>query len=64
MYEFIVPDISCGGCAKTITRILGELDAAAKVEIDVATKQVKVETALAREAIVSRLTEAGFEPQA
>ncbi|PLK49863.1 heavy-metal-associated domain-containing protein [Uliginosibacterium sp. TH139] len=64
MYEFIVPDISCGGCAKTITRILGELDANAKVDIDVATKQVKVETALAREAIVSRLSEAGFEPQA
>lgn len=64
MYEFIVPDISCGGCARTITRILGELDATAKVEIDVATKQVKVETALAREAIVSRLAEAGFEPQA
>ncbi len=64
MYEFTVPDISCGGCAKTITRILGELDAQAQVDIDVATKHVKVQTALAREAIVARLTEAGFEPQA
>lgn len=63
MYEFIVPDISCGGCAKTITRILTELDASARVEIDVASKQVKVESAQSREAIVARLSEAGFEPQ-
>lgn len=64
MYEFIVPDISCGGCAKTITRILGELDASAKIDIDVADKRVRLETGLSREVVVARLTEAGFEPQA
>ncbi|MEN3109770.1 heavy-metal-associated domain-containing protein [Uliginosibacterium paludis] len=62
MYEFTVPGISCGGCAKTITRILGELDAAAKVDIDVASKHVRVETSQSREAVVARLADAGFEP--
>ncbi|MDP5241380.1 heavy-metal-associated domain-containing protein [Uliginosibacterium sp. 31-16] len=62
MYEFTVPGISCGGCAKTITRILGELDANARIEIDVATKHVKVETSQPREAVVARLSEAGFDP--
>jgi len=62
MYEFTVPGISCGGCAKTITRILGELDASAKVEIDVASKHVKVETSQPRDAVVARLADAGFDP--
>lgn len=62
MYEFNVPGISCGGCARNITRILGELDANAKVEVDVERKQVKVETAQSREAVVARLSEAGFDP--
>ena len=62
MYEFTVPGISCGGCAKTITRILTELDVSAKVDIDVASKHVKVASSQPREAIVARLSEAGFEP--
>lgn len=62
MYEFTVPGIACGGCAKTITRILTELDATAKVDIDVATKHVKVETSQSRDAVVARLAEAGFDP--
>lgn len=62
MYEFTIPGISCGGCARTITRILGELDAGAKVDIDVATKHVKVQTSQPRDAVVARLIEEGFEP--
>lgn len=62
MYEFTVPGISCGGCARTITRILGELDSEAKVDVELATKRVRVETAQPRETIVARLSEAGFEP--
>lgn len=62
MYEFTVPGISCGGCARTITRILGELDAQAKIDVDVESKRVRVETAQSRETVVARLSEAGFEP--
>ncbi|KAF7598320.1 MAG: hypothetical protein CGU28_12655 [Candidatus Dactylopiibacterium carminicum] len=62
MYEFTVPDIHCGGCAKTVTRVLGELDPAAVVDIDVEKKHVSVRTAQPREAVVARLTEAGFAP--
>lgn len=62
MYDFTVPAMHCGGCAKTITRILGELDAKAKVEIDLESKRVSVETSQSREAVVARMAEAGFEP--
>lgn len=62
MYDFTVPAMHCGGCAKTITRILGELDAGAKVDIDLDSKRVSVETAQPREAVAARLADAGFEP--
>ncbi len=61
-HEFQIPDIHCGGCAKTITRVLGELDPAAQVEIDVAAKQVRVASSLSREALTARLVDAGFPP--
>ncbi len=62
MYVFTVPAMHCGGCAKTITRIVGELDAKAKVDIDLDSKRVSVETTQSREAVAARLVEAGFEP--
>lgn len=61
-HEFQIPDIHCGGCAKTITRVLGELDPVAQVEIDVATRQLRVTSALSREALAARLVDAGFPP--
>lgn len=62
MYDFTVPAMHCGGCAKTITRIVSELDAKAKVDIDLDSKHVRIETTQPREAIVARLGEAGFDP--
>lgn len=62
MYDFTVPAMHCGGCAKTITRIVGELDAKAKVDIDLDSKHVHIETTQPREAVVARLSEAGFDP--
>lgn len=62
MYDFTVPAMHCGGCAKTITRILGELDAGAKVDIDLDSKRVSVETVQPRETVAARLADAGFEP--
>jgi copper chaperone len=62
MYEFTVPAMHCGGCAKTITRIVGEMDANARVEIDLETKRVSVETVVARAVLVEGLSEAGFDP--
>lgn len=61
-HEFQIPDIHCGGCARTITRVLGELDPSAEVDIDVAAKQVRVSSALSREALATRLADAGFPP--
>lgn len=40
---FMVPAISCHHCTHTIQNEVGELQGVAKVEADVASKQVKVE---------------------
>ena len=62
--EFNVPDMSCGGCASAVSRAITNLDSAAKVEIDVAAKTVKVGLALTQGQIASAIEAAGFHPTA
>jgi len=40
---FIVPNISCGHCTRTIETELGELPGVSRVKADAASKQVTVE---------------------
>ena len=58
--ELTVPDISCGHCVGAVTKAIRELDAAARVEIDIPSKRVTVASSASREAIVARLAEAGY----
>ena len=60
--EFRVPDMSCGGCASAITKAIAKLDPAAKVQIDVAAKTVKVESSLNQGDIASAIAQARFHP--
>ncbi|PZP90847.1 MAG: copper chaperone [Variovorax paradoxus] len=62
MFEFNLPDMSCGHCASTVTQTCKLVDPAAKVEIDVNAKRVKVESAEGRQDFVEALTEAGYPP--
>ena len=62
MLEFNLPDMSCGHCASTVTQTCKLVDPAAKVEVDVGTKRVKVETNEGRQDFVEALTEAGYPP--
>jgi copper chaperone len=62
MIELTVPGMSCGGCAKTITRVLSELDPTARIELGLAERRVNVETSVSRDAVIARLSDAGFEP--
>ena len=64
MIEFQIPNMSCGHCVRAITEAVKSADPAAKVEIDLAARRVQVDTQLARDALVARLTEAGYAPAA
>lgn len=57
-----LPDMTCGGCAKAVTRAVQKLDPAATVEADPAAHLARI-TTTAREAdLRAALTAAGFPP--
>lgn len=57
------PEIVCGGCATSIKKALGNIEGISAVEVDVDSKEVKVDhgETVSREAIIDALDRAGFE---
>jgi copper chaperone len=62
MLEFKLPAMTCGHCATSVTQACHEVDPGARVEVNLDTKQVLVETAQDRAAFAEALTEAGYPP--
>ena len=62
MIEFQVPAISCGHCVRAVNEAVKEVDPQAKVDVDVETKKVSVESGADRAKLVAALTEAGYPP--
>lgn len=62
MLSLDIPDMTCGHCVRAITQAVTAADPAAKVQVDLATRQVQVETTASRDAVVASLTEAGYPP--
>ena len=62
MQSFDIPNMSCGHCVRSITQAVQSLDAAARVQTDLAQHRVKVQTTVPREQLVAALTAAGYAP--
>ena len=62
MIEFNVPGMTCGHCTRAVTEALMEVDPQAKVEVDLASKRVTVESARERAVLEAALAEAGYAP--
>lgn len=62
MFEFDVQAMSCGHCASAVTQAVKQVDPQAKVEVDLDTKKVRVESSEDRASLVEALTEAGYPP--
>lgn len=62
MYQFQIPNMSCGHCVRAITEAVKAADPQAEVTTDLPTRQVQVESGATREALVAQLTEAGYAP--
>jgi len=60
MQVFTVEGMTCGGCAGSVTRAVQQADKNARVEVDLATKTVKVESTLPSLQIIDAITNAGF----
>ncbi|TCK84320.1 heavy-metal-associated domain-containing protein [Paraburkholderia sp. BL9I2N2] len=60
--ELEVKDMTCGHCAGVITKAVKEIDTQAEVDIDVATKTVRIESAHSANDFLSAIQEAGYTP--
>jgi len=52
--------MSCGHCVGAVTKAVQAVDAAARVEIDLATKSVKIDSATPLAALKSAIADAGY----
>ena len=58
--ELKIESMTCGGCAKSVTKAIQSVDSAAKIETNPAARAVKVETTATPSAILQVLEEAGY----
>ena len=63
MYQFSVPDMTCGHCASLITRAVKDADRGAQIDVSLREKRVSVKSSLAEAEIAQALKDAGFTPQ-
>jgi len=58
--QLTIEDMTCGGCARSVTKAIQSVDPEARVDADPASHAVKVETTAAPAAILQALEKAGF----
>jgi len=64
MTTFEVKDMTCGHCIKTITHAIQALDPAAKVQFDLASQLVQIESASSEAELSQAIADAGYSPVA
>lgn len=62
MFELNLPDMTCGHCASAVAQTCKLVDPAAKVEVDLGTKRVKISSAEDPRDFAEALSEAGYPP--
>ena len=61
--KLLIENMTCGGCARGVTATIQDVDPTAKVEVDLATKIVTVESTATVVQITAVLAEDGFPAQ-
>ncbi|HCT05075.1 MAG TPA: copper resistance protein CopZ [Pseudomonas sp.] len=60
MQVFNVEGMTCGHCVRAVTQAVQNQDPAASVKVDLAAKEVGVESRLSAEQVISLITEEGY----
>lgn len=60
MYELTVEDMTCKHCVGRVTKAVQEIDQGAKVDIDLPTKKVKIDSSADLDRIAKAIDEAGY----
>jgi copper chaperone len=61
MYELQVEGMSCDGCVRSVTKSVQSLDGNAKVDVDLASKKVRVESQASLDAVKAAISDAGYD---
>jgi copper chaperone len=62
MIELTLPTMTCGHCVKTVTATVQKVDAQAKLQVDLPTHKVQIESARAAEEFKAALAAEGYAP--
>jgi copper chaperone len=60
MLRFHVPNMTCGGCARSVTKAIQSVDSAAGIETDPAAREVRIQSSADQQALATALANAGF----
>ena len=60
METFTVEGMTCGHCVSTVTKAVHDVDPAARVSADLATRKVDIESEVGRDQLVSAIEKAGY----
>ncbi|MEX5571063.1 heavy-metal-associated domain-containing protein [Pseudomonas syringae] len=63
MQLFNVQGMTCGHCVRAVTEAIKNDDPSADVQVELASKQVKVQSSLSPKRIVSLISEEGYQAQ-
>lgn len=61
MQVFMVQGMSCGHCVRAVTQALQAVDAAAQVEVDLASGRVSVQSSQPAEVLLAAIRDEGYE---
>ena len=62
MIELTLPTMTCGHCVKVVTGTVQKVDAQARLQIDLPSHTVKIESEQPREAFAMALADEGYAP--
>jgi copper chaperone CopZ len=60
MYEFQVEGMTCGGCANSVRRSLQAVDGNARVDVELVSKKVRIESTADIDRLKSAVVAAGY----
>ena len=60
MLRFHVPNMACGGCAKSVTKALQSVDPQARIETEPSAREVRISTQADEQSLLAALKEAGY----
>ena len=60
--QFHIENMTCGGCARSVTKAIQSVDPTAEVNAGPGARKVDVKSSAPRDQLVNALTEVGYAP--